>query len=55
MIDYDATLRKFFEGVLKYLDKRVKNAKDKRIQQDVFDAIWAVRSNESFAVKVKQK
>lgn len=44
MIDYDATLRKFFEEILKYLDNRVKNAKDKHIQQNVFDAIRAVRT-----------
>lgn len=44
MIDYDATLRKFFEEILEYLDKCAKKAKDKHVQQSVFDAIWAVRT-----------
>ena len=44
MIDYDATLKEFFNDVLKYLNKRAKNAKDKRTQESIFDAIWAVKT-----------
>lgn len=42
MIDYEKTLKKFFDEVLKYLEKCAKKAKDEFVQQDVFDATWAV-------------
>lgn len=44
MIDYDKTLEKFFKQCIVYLEKRAKTAKDKHIQQNVFDAIWAVQT-----------
>ena len=44
MIDYDATLKDFFDEVIKFLEKREKAAKDKVEQRRVFDAIWAVNT-----------
>lgn len=44
MIDYDKTLEKFFKQCIVYLEKRAKTAKDKYIQQDIFDAIWTVQT-----------
>lgn len=44
MIDYDKTLEKFFKQCIVYLEKRAETAKDKYIQKDIFDAIWAVRT-----------
>lgn len=44
MIDYDKTLEKFFKQCIVYLEKRAKTAKDKHIQQNVFDAIWTVQT-----------
>ena len=39
MIDYDATLQKFFEECIKYLDKSTKRAKDKIELQSINNAI----------------
>lgn len=44
MIDYNATLDKFFEETIKWLEKRAKNAKDTRIHQQVLKSIGAVRT-----------
>lgn len=43
MIDYDATLQKFFEECIKYLDKNTKRAKDKIELQSINNAINMVR------------
>lgn len=44
MIDYDKTLEKFFKQCIVYLEKRSETAKDKYIQENVFDAIWTVQT-----------
>ena len=51
MIDYDKTLADFFKQCIVYLEKRTKTAKDKHIQQNVFDAIWAVQTISDNPVK----
>ncbi len=44
MTDYDATLKDFFEEVIKFLKKRERLAKDEVEQRRVFDAIRAVNT-----------
>lgn len=42
-MDFDATLKKFFDEIVKYLTKRGQNAKTLEIRDDVMAAITAVR------------
>lgn len=42
MYDYEATLDKFFEEVIKYLNKRKEQAKDKYVRFHVLEAIAVV-------------
>ena len=44
MIDYNATLQKFFDEVIKFLDKRKSHAKDEIELKRIVDAIAAVRA-----------
>jgi len=43
VVDFNATLTKFFEEIIKYLEKRAQNAKTLEIRDDVMTAIAAVR------------
>lgn len=44
MINYDKTLKLFFDEILKYLDKRAKTAKDTSIRDSVLHSINVVRT-----------
>lgn len=43
MIDYDATLKKFFDETIKFLEKRLKSAKDKEEQTRIVEAVRQVK------------
>ena len=43
MIDYDATLKKFFDETIKFLEKRLQSAKDKEEQTRIVEAVRQVK------------
>lgn len=43
MIDYDATLKTFFDETIKFLEKRLQSAKDKEEQTRIVEAVRQVK------------
>ena len=43
MIDYDATLKTFFDETIKFLEKRLRSAKDKEEQTRIVEAVRQVK------------